>query len=159
MPPLLHSRAPADDHLRNVRPAPSPDESESRSSAVAANRVILRIRRLRNLCLQTGRPLLDHHQHENDDEHQQNINQWSDVHLRARGKRTPPAVENAIWNFSSPARACLSHWTPVPRPEFHGNTLGNWSDSGKREKSITPATTTGAAQGAVRTAAENWVEN
>jgi len=30
----------------------------------------------------------------------------------------PPAVENVIGNFSSQARACLSHWTPTRRWEF-----------------------------------------
>ena len=33
------------------------------------------------ICLQTGWPLLDHNHHENDDEHQQSVNQGSDVHL------------------------------------------------------------------------------
>ena len=60
-----------------------------------------------NLCLQTGWPLLDHNHHENDDEHQQNVNQGSDVHLWTR--RTTACRGECHLKFSSPARACLKH--------------------------------------------------
>src|SRR4030088_175207 len=58
------------------------------------------------LCLQTNGLLLDHNQHENDDEHQQNVNQGSDVHLWTCRKRTTACRGECHLNFLCPARAC-----------------------------------------------------
>ena len=55
---------------------------------------------LRKLCLQSGWSLLDHNHHEYDDEHQQNVNQRSDVHLWASRKRTTACRGESHWNFS-----------------------------------------------------------
>src|ERR1039458_8201794 len=65
------------------------------------DRVVVWIWLLRKLCLQSGWPLLDYNHHENNDEHQQNVNQGSDVHLWACRKRTTACGGECHSNFLS----------------------------------------------------------
>src|ERR1700674_2534309 len=74
------------------------------------DRVIRGLGLLRKLCLQTSWLLLDYDDHENDDEHQQNVNQGSDVHFWTCRKRTTACRGECHLNFLSlqgkPAREC-----------------------------------------------------